>query len=118
MVFCVNIEGIKAFGKHGVTDVEKQSSQIFQIDVYYEYVIANDAFVDDISAAVDYKEIVHIVVSTVRNSSFNLVEKLSLELNKRIRAIERIIGVTTTVKKLSLSSQMPCDSISIELRDY
>lgn len=118
MIFCVKIDGIKAFGKHGVSDDERNTSQIFQIDLYYEYIVDNEKFEDNLDVVIDYRKIVDITISVVRNTSFKLLEMLSVEITDRIRAVDKIIGASIKIRKLSLNGYLPCDSLSIGLRDY
>ena len=57
----VIIKGIKAFGYHGVFDLEKKSGQDFIVDIEYSYDTSDAIDTDDISKAIDYAAISNLV---------------------------------------------------------
>ena len=85
----VIIKGIKAFGYHGVFDLEKKSGQDFIVDIEYSYDTSDAIETDDISKAIDYAAISNLVKNIVEGESRNLIEKVADDIaNKLMKNFE------------------------------
>ena len=80
----VIIKGIKAFGYHGVFDLEKKSGQDFIVDIEYSYDTSDAIETDDISKAIDYAAISNLVKNIVEGESRNLIEKVADDIANRL----------------------------------
>ena len=81
MSFDIHLSKIECFGKHGIYDDEKKNEQKFFIDIYINI---DDFAEDDISKTINYEEVVDLVIETVANESFDLIESLSKNIVKKI----------------------------------
>ena len=80
----VIIKGIKAFGYHGVFDLEKKSGQDFIVDIEYSYDTSDAIETDDISKAIDYAAISNLVKNIVEGESRNLIEKVADDIANKL----------------------------------
>jgi len=78
MLYTIKIKSIEVLAKHGVYDNEKQKSQRFIVDCFFD--ILRDNTSDSINSTVDYSEVVRSIVRFVRHNSFDLIETLSDKL--------------------------------------
>jgi len=81
MSFDIHLSKIECFGKHGIYDDEKKNEQKFFIDIYINI---DDFEEDDISKTINYEEVVDLVIETVANESFDLIESLSKNIVRKI----------------------------------
>lgn len=75
----IKIEGITVFAKHGCFDFEKTNEQKFVVSLRLNADFGKAMRSDDLNFTVDYGVVTSIVVDTVKNNSFNLIEKLAYE---------------------------------------
>jgi 7,8-dihydroneopterin aldolase/epimerase/oxygenase len=86
----IELEGVELRGYHGVLDHERREGQRFRFDISVE--VAEPA-VDDIAAAVDYRELAACVEEVSDGTHFQLLETLAAavadELKRRF-PVERV----------------------------
>ncbi len=88
----VIIKGIKAFGYHGVFDLEKKSGQDFIVDIEYSYDTSDAIETDDISKAIDYAAISNLV--NMAPDALNTLSKQYIKLEKGIESgFKKIVWV-------------------------
>lgn len=73
----VKIRGLEINARHGVYGFEKSSLQLFVVDadLYTDFYSA--AKNDDLSATVNYSEVCNVLIKTVTENTFNLIETLA-----------------------------------------
>ena len=84
----------------GIYPEERRNKQDIVVNVILEMdYMASAAATDDISDAVDYKEIKQNLVSLVEKSSFNLIETLAERCAEICLLPEKVCNVTVTIDK-------------------
>ncbi len=73
----VFIEGLEVYGHHGVTDEEKVLGQRLLYDVRLTLEDCRAAFTDDVADAIDYTEVMDVIVDVVTTRSYSLLERLA-----------------------------------------
>lgn len=71
------LQGVSAFGHHGVLDVEKRDGQTFVVDVVMTLDLSGASRSDALDATVSYAEIAGEVVRRITGPSFDLIERLA-----------------------------------------
>ncbi len=86
--------------KHGIYDNEKVIEQRFKIDLELE--VDNDAAFesDNVKDTIDYAYVRQVVLNTVQNNSFGLIEKLAQVICDQVLMDTRILQITVRIFKL------------------
>jgi dihydroneopterin aldolase len=71
------IEGLEVYGHHGVTGEEKVLGQRLLYDVRLTREDCPAALTDDIADAVDYTEVIDVIVDVATTDSYSLLERLA-----------------------------------------
>jgi dihydroneopterin aldolase len=71
------IEGLEVYGHHGVTDEEKVLGQRLLYDVRLTVEDCRAAVTDDVADAVDYTEVMDVIVDVATTQSYSLLERLA-----------------------------------------
>ncbi|MDR0493747.1 MAG: 2-amino-4-hydroxy-6-hydroxymethyldihydropteridine diphosphokinase [Nitrososphaerota archaeon] len=90
------IEGLKACGKHGVLDFERQYPQSFTVDIEIWADISKSYLSDDLEDTVNYAGVYDIIKTTIETQSFRLIERLSYVI------IEKIFHYNTCIQKIKI----------------
>lgn len=86
-------------GRHGVTAKEKAKAQPFRISVEIELDSAAAQASDQLEHSVDYSAVRRTIISTVKHTSFNLLEHLAQTLADRLMIDDRIKKLDITIEK-------------------
>lgn len=110
----ISINGITAFGFHGVFPEERRDGQVFRCDVKLESSLAN--LNDDISQATNYASVVELVDEEIRGEPVNLIETLAERIADRVLLnFPRIIRVIVTVHKPHAPVSVAVGDISVTI---
>ncbi|OFE18864.1 2-amino-4-hydroxy-6-hydroxymethyldihydropteridine pyrophosphokinase [Humibacillus sp. DSM 29435] len=71
------LQGVSAFGHHGVLDFEKRDGQTFVVDVAMTLDLAPAGRSDALETTVSYAEVATAVVERITGPSFDLIERLA-----------------------------------------
>jgi dihydroneopterin aldolase len=71
------IEGLEVYGHHGVTGEEKVLGQRLLYDVRLTIEDCPAAFTDNVADAIDYTEVMDVIVDVVTTQSYSLLERLA-----------------------------------------
>lgn len=71
------LQGVSAFGHHGVLDFEKRDGQTFVVDVAMTFDLAPAGRSDALETTVSYAEVATAVVERITGPSFDLIERLA-----------------------------------------
>ena len=93
------VEGIEAFGHHGVLDHERRDGQVFRVDLVLALDTTTAAVSDDLADTVDYGDLVVRVRAAVENDPVDLIEKLAERIATVCLDDERVQWTEVTVHK-------------------
>ncbi|MGN9910720.1 dihydroneopterin aldolase [Phytohabitans sp. LJ34] len=95
----IALSGLRARGRHGVYDFERERGQDFVVDAVLEVDLAPAARSDDVADTVHYGELAERLVGVVGGEPVNLIETLAERLVEVCLADERVRAATVTVHK-------------------
>jgi dihydroneopterin aldolase len=93
----VELKGLRIFGRHGVTDEEREGGQDFLFDLCLT--VSDAALGDRIEDAVDYREVAACVREISDGRQFSLLEALAAEAADAIVARFEVERVRVRVRK-------------------
>lgn len=93
------LEGVSAFGHHGVLDVEKRDGQTFVVDVVLHLDLAAAGRSDALAETVSYAEVAGEVVDRITGPSFDLIERLAEVIADDVLAHDLVDAVEVVVHK-------------------
>lgn len=96
----VLLKGLRFEGRHGVTQDERNNPQAFEVDISIGLDLKPAAITDLLDKTVDYSMVYQEVRQIVEEESFNLLEALAERIAARVLALNRVMRVSITVKKL------------------
>lgn len=112
----IELDGLEAYGYHGVYDFEKKAGQKFIIDLVVWTDFTRAAGSDDIGDAISYVDLADIAVNTVAGPSFDLIETLAAAVADRINAVAGVIAVEVTVHKPDAPIHHPFTDVRVVAR--
>lgn len=95
----IELTGLRAFGRHGVFDVERENGQDFVIDLRLGVSTTRAAETDDVADTVHYGELAEKVVAIVGGEPVNLIETLAHRIAGAVMEDQRIGFASVTVHK-------------------
>lgn len=95
----ISLRGLRARGRHGVYQTERETGQEFVVDVRLEVDLAPAARSDDVEDTVHYGELAEALVAVVAGEPVNLIETLAARLLDVCLADPRVRAATVTVHK-------------------
>lgn len=95
----ITLTGLRARGRHGVYDFERERGQEFVVDVVLELDLAPAARTDDVADTVHYGELADRLVAVLTGEPVNLIETLADRLLAVCLADARVARATVTVHK-------------------
>lgn len=96
----VYIKDLVIAGKHGVHEHEKESPQRFKVSAELSLVGAKPTISDDLSDTVDWSHLREEIIAVVENESYNLIERLAMEIAARMLADGRVSKAVVTIDKM------------------
>ncbi len=100
MPLTVFIKDLVIAGKHGVHDHEKESPQRFSVTVELGMSDSNATVSDDLSDTADWSRLRRSIIDIVESKSFNLIERLAMEIAAKMLEDKRILKATVTIDKI------------------
>ena len=99
MTDVIHLQGVKAFGYHGVLEHEKINGQEFTVDVRIETNFDAAVATDDVALTINYAEVAQDVVDSVIGERFDLIETLADHIAQKIIVRAGVLRVFVTVHK-------------------
>lgn len=118
----IEIRGLRALGRHGLLDEERERDQPFEIDLEMEVDLRRAGRTDDLADTVDYGAVVNAVRAVVAGEHSDLLEHLAVKVARAAMDAARGGGagcpdptaVTVTLRKLR--PPVPADLASAGVR--
>ena len=95
----IHLQGVKAFGYHGVLEHEKVDGQEFTVDVRIETNFDSAVSTDDVAQTINYAEVAQDVVDSITGQRFDLIETLADHIGQKLIVRSGVIRVLVTVHK-------------------
>jgi len=95
----ITLSGLRARGRHGVYDFERERGQDFVVDAVLDVDLAPAARSDEVADTIHYGELAERLVGVVGGEPVNLIETLAERLAEVCLADERVRAATVTVHK-------------------
>jgi dihydroneopterin aldolase len=96
----IELQGIRAIGRHGVLPEEQKRAQPFELDVRLALDLTAAAASDRLEDTVDYGLLAEAVVRTVELSNHQLLESLADRIAKMCLGSGPVLSAEVTVRKL------------------
>jgi dihydroneopterin aldolase len=112
----IELDGLEAYGYHGVYDFEKKTGQKFVIDLVVWTDFTAAAGSDSIGDTISYVDLADIAVDTVAGPSFDLIETLAAAIADRINAVAGVTAVEVTVHKPDAPIHHPFTDVRVVAR--
>jgi dihydroneopterin aldolase len=93
------LTGLRARGRHGVYEFEREQGQEFLVDVTLEIDLGKAASTDDVADTVHYGELADRLVAVLTGEPVNLIETLAVRLAEVSLADARVAAAEVTVHK-------------------
>ena len=111
----IRLEGISAFGYHGVLESERAEGQEFFVDVDLSGRFGKAVGSDDLRHTVNYAEIAKRVVEVVESEPVNLIETLAGRIGDACLAHPLVDAAHVTVHKPSAPVGVPFRDVTVTL---
>ena len=98
----ITIRKIRAYGRHGVPEIERDSAQPFDIDIELQLDLTAAGVSDDLGDTLDYALIHRYVIQIVASTSFRLLEKLGERIVAELLSDPRVSKVNIALEKPGL----------------
>jgi dihydroneopterin aldolase len=111
----VVLRGLRARGRHGVFDWERQRGQPFVVDVVLRFDTRPAATTDDLAETVDYGSLAERVVALVEGEPVALVETLAQRIADTVLALPLVEETEVTVHKPEAPVTVPVDDVAVRI---
>ena len=95
----ITLVGLEAHGRHGVLPSERETGQVFGVDVVLGLDTRPAAASDDLADTVDYGGLAERLATVVEGEPLDLIETLAARLVEQCMTDERVIAAEVTVHK-------------------
>lgn len=99
MTGTITLTGLRARGRHGVYEFEREQGQEFVVDAALELDLSRASRTDRLEDTVDYGGLAGRLVAVVTGPPVNLIETLAARLAEVCLADPRVTAATVTVHK-------------------
>jgi dihydroneopterin aldolase len=111
----IRLSQMAFFAHHGALPQERESGQVFQVDVEMSLDLAAAACADDLSQAIDYGEVYGLVEEVVTKRQFHLLEALAQAILDALATRYVLQGLTVRVRKVQPPLPGPLGAVEVEL---
>ncbi len=98
----IALRGIRAYGKHGALEGERDRAQPFDLELELELDLAAPRASDELADTLDYAAVHARVVAIVAEHSYALLERLGDEILRALLADGRVRAASVTIAKPAL----------------
>ena len=112
----IALRGLRAHGRHGVYDFERERGQMFRVDAVLELDTRPAAADDDLDRTVNYAELAQQLYAVLSGEPVNLLETLAQRLADVCLANSLVGAVEITVHKPQAELGVPFDDVTVSIR--
>lgn len=115
MPLILYIKDLIVAGKHGVHDHERETAQRFKVTVELSITGSKAVVSDSLNDTPDWSRLKAGIIEIVEGESYNLIERLAMEIAARMLANKRVGKVVVSVDKIdAFDSGVPGIRLEIE----
>lgn len=96
----IRLGGMAFYGYHGVTEAEKETGRMFEVDCELKVDLAEAGHSDRLKDTIDYSAVYEIIRKTMEDKAFSLLEAIACELASNLLDNFPIYEVTLKVRKM------------------
>lgn len=112
----INVNGIKAFGYHGVLPHEAVEGQEFIVDLALSLDLSEASRSDNLDETVNYADLAQIVHDNIVGERVQLIERLAGQIADQIKSsYPQIDSISVTVHKPHAPVTLDFDDISVTI---
>lgn len=111
----VFVKGLRVSGRHGVTELERESPQMFEVDVSCELDLAGAGTSDRLDDTLDYSALAQMAARVVGAQSYELLETLANRIADEALVDPRVISVHVRVIKSDPPIALDVGSVGVEI---
>ncbi|MFT0847387.1 2-amino-4-hydroxy-6-hydroxymethyldihydropteridine diphosphokinase [Actinomycetaceae bacterium L2_0104] len=111
----IRIEGVRAFGRHGVLAEERTYDQPFVVDIELEVDVTSASRTDDVVNTISYADAAQDAVEVITGESVNLIETLAERIAERILA-RGPLAASVTIHKPEAPVGLPFSDVFVTVR--
>ncbi len=111
----ISLLGLRAFGRHGVLDAERQEGQEFIVDAVLSLDTSAAAAADRLALTVDYGSLADRLAAVVSGEPVDLIETLASRLAAVCLADELVREVEITVHKPHAPVAQPVRDVTVTI---
>jgi dihydroneopterin aldolase len=112
----IALRGLRAHGRHGVYDFERERGQMFRVDAVLELDTRPAATDDDLDRTVNYAELAQQLYAVLSGEPVSLLETLAQRLADVCLANALVEAVEITVHKPQAELGVPFDDVTVSIR--
>jgi len=112
----IALRGLRAHGRHGVYDFERERGQMFRLDAVLELDTRPAAAGDDLDRTVNYAELAQQLYAVLSGEPVSLLETLAQRLADVCLAHPLVGAVEITVHKPQAELGVPFDDVTVTIR--
>lgn len=106
----IRLNGIRAEGRHGAVEGERERPQPFVVDLD----VVVEAETDSLSSTADYRDVVGAAQSVVVDESHVLLETIAVAVARRVAAVPGVMSCRAVVHKPAAAERMGIADVSAE----
>lgn len=111
----IRLQGLRAYGYHGVFAEERERGQEFVVDLRLGLDLAPAAASDAVTDTVHYGELANSVVAAVERDPVDLIETLAARIADLVLQDARVQRVDVTIHKPSAPLEVAFGDVSVTL---
>jgi len=112
----VELQGLSAFGAHGVTDAEREVVRRIVLDISFTVPGSGATTSDEIAETVDYGAVGALAAGIVRERSFRTLERLCAAIADQIEASFDVTDLEVRAAKPEPPMPEAIDEVAVTLR--
>lgn len=111
----IALNGLTAYGYHGVLDHERRNGQQFVVDLTISLPLDGPGRSDDVADTVNYAEVADKVAGIIQGEPVDLLETLAARISRTVLSDERILEVEVTVHKPSAPIDQEFSDVAVTI---
>jgi len=106
----LHLGGIRAEGRHGAREGERDAPQPFVVDLDLDV----EAAADDLESTADYRQVVTVVSELIAKESYAIIETLAERVATVVAGLPGVLAVRAVVHKPAAADRLGADDVSAE----